>query len=86
MPAVSPIKVDAATDQLISDAAHFLGRTKKDIVDAAVRDYVDSHRGELNAAITASLLRLDGSRGSLISEITGFTRAELDDLGGVPEQ
>jgi len=35
---VSPIKVDAATDRMIADAAHFLGRTKKDIVDVAVRD------------------------------------------------
>lgn len=86
MPAVSPIKVDAATDQLISDAAHFLGRTKKDIVDVAVRDYVDSHRDEINAAIAASLQRLDGSHAALISEITGLSRSELDELGGVPEE
>ena len=42
--AVSPIKVDAETDRLLSDAAHFLGRSKKDVVDVAVRDYVDAHR------------------------------------------
>lgn len=86
MPALSPIKVDAATDKRIADAAHFLGRTKKDIVDAAVRDYVDSHRDEINEGIRASLLRLDGTRGSVVSEISGLSRDELDDLGGVPER
>lgn len=85
MASLSPIKVDAATDKRIADAAHFLGRTKKDIVDAAVRDYVDAHRDEINAGISASLSRLDGTRAAVISEISGFTRDELDDLGGVPE-
>jgi hypothetical protein len=82
---VSPIKVDAATDRMIADAAHFLGRTKKDIVDVAVRDYVDAHRVEINEAIRSSLARLDGTRAAVVSEITGFSREELDDLGGVPE-
>ena len=85
MPSLSPIKVDAATDKRIADAAHFLGRTKKDIVDAAVRDYVDAHRDEINEGITASLSRLDGTRASVVAEISGLSRAELDDLGGVPE-
>lgn len=85
MTVLSPIKVDAATDKRISDAAHFLGRTKKDIVDAAVRDYIDAHRAEINDGIRASLSRLDGTRASVITEITGLSRDELDDLGGVPE-
>lgn len=85
MPALSPIKVDAATDKRIADAAHFLGRTKKDIVDAAVRDYVDAHRDEINEGIRDSLSRLDGTRASIVSEISGLSRTELDDLGGVPE-
>ena len=85
MATLSPIKVDATTDQRIADAAHFLGRTKKDIVDAAVRDYVDAHRDEINAAIAASLGRLDGTRASVVSEMSGLSREELDDLGGVSE-
>lgn len=85
MPALSPIKVDSVTDKRIADAAHFLGRTKKDIVDAAVRDYVDAHRDEINEGIRASLSRLDGTRASVVSEISGLGRAELDELGGVPE-
>ncbi|MEY2847619.1 MAG: hypothetical protein RI885_284 [Actinomycetota bacterium] len=86
MATVSPIKVDAATDRLISDAAHFLGRTKKDIVDVAVRDYVEAHRSEMSEAIRASLARLDGSNAAVVVEITGLSRDELDDLGGVPER
>jgi len=85
LPQLSPIKVDAETHQRISDAAHFLGRTNKDIVDAAVRDYVDVHRDEINAAIRASLSRLDGTEASVISEISGLSRERLEELGGVPE-
>lgn len=86
MASLSPIKVDVATDRRIADAAHFLGRTKKDIVDAAVRDYVDAHRDEINEGIRNSLARLDGTRASVVSEISGLSREELDDLGGVPER
>ena len=83
--AVSPIKVDAETDRLLSDAAHFLGRSKKDVVDVAVRAYVDAHRDEINEGIRGALGRLDGSNASVVSLITGMTRDGLDDLGGVPE-
>lgn len=86
MAATTPVKVSAETDQLLTEASHFLARSKKDIVDAAVRDYVDANRDSINAGIRASLSRLDGSRAAIISEITGMTRQELDDLGGVPEE
>ncbi|OJX73298.1 MULTISPECIES: hypothetical protein [unclassified Leifsonia] len=84
--AQSPVKVDAATDRLISDAAHFLGRTKKDVVSDAVREYVDAHRAEINDAITESLARLDGSRVATVSMLTGMDAAELDELGGLPAE
>ena len=32
---VAPVKVDVETDALISHAAHFLDKSKKDVVDAA---------------------------------------------------
>ena len=83
--AVSPIKVDAETDRLLSDAAHVLGRSKKDVVDVAVRDYVDAHRDEINEGIRNALARLDGSSASVVSLISGMSHDELDDLGGVPE-
>lgn len=85
MTSLSPIKVDRATDQRIADAAHFLGRTKKDIVDAAVRDYVDAHREEINEGIRSSLSRLDGTRASVVSEISGLSRGQLDELGSMPK-
>lgn len=85
MPATAPVKISPETDQLLNEASHFLARSKKDIVDAAVREYVEANRDAINAGVRASLSRLDGSRAAVIAEITGITREELDDLGGVPE-
>ncbi|GAA1350199.1 hypothetical protein GCM10009636_08460 [Arthrobacter koreensis] len=81
----SPIKVSEEVDQLISHAAHFLGRSKKDLVDAAVRDYIEAHRDELNASIQEVMHKLDGSNAAVVSMMTGYTKSELDELGGVPE-
>jgi predicted transcriptional regulator len=86
MTATSPVKVSAETDQLLTEASHFLARSKKDIVDAAVRDYVDAKRDEINAGIRDSLSRLDGTRAAVISEISGLSRKQLEELGGVPEE
>lgn len=55
-------------------------------MDAAVRDYVDAHREAINEGMRASLSRLDGTRASVVAEISGLSRAELDELGGVPEE
>jgi predicted transcriptional regulator len=84
--AVSPIKVDAQTDELISHAAHFLGRSKKDVVDEAVRAYIDGHRDEINAGIRKALNLLDGTDADLVSVMTGLSRAELDGVGSVDGQ
>ena len=83
--ATAPIKVDAATDELVSHAAHFMSRSKKDIVDSAVREYVDAHRAEINAGISAALARLNGTDEAAISMMTGLSAAELKDLGGLPD-
>lgn len=85
MVATSPIKVSPATDELLTEASHFLGRSKKDIVDVAVREYVDQHRDEITAGVRASLERLDGTRASLIGEVTGLSRERLEELGGFDE-
>jgi hypothetical protein len=82
MASVAPIKVDAQTDRLISHAAHFLGRSKKDVVDAAMREYIENHRAEIQEAVTAALRQLDGSVAGSVSLLTGLSRAELDELGG----
>jgi len=85
MPALTPIKVGAETDALISHAAHFLGATKKSIVDRAIREYVDRHRGEIDAGVRAALQKLDGTNESAVSLMTGLSKDRLAELGGVPE-
>ena len=82
--ATSPIKVDAATDELVSHAAHFMSRSKKDIVDAAVRGYIEAHRDEINAGIKAALGQLNGTEGAAVAMMTGLSAEQLDDLGGLP--
>lgn len=84
--AVSPIKIDAETDQLVSHASHFLGQSKKSVVDAAVRLYIDQHRDEINAAVRAAMRQLDGSTAASVALVTGLTQDELDEIGGVPER
>src|SRR5680860_378494 len=84
--ATAPIKVDIAADELVSQAAHFMSRSKKDVVDAAVREYIDAHRDEINAGIEAALGQLNGSDAAAVSLMTGFGADELDDLGGLPSQ
>ncbi|MCQ9387149.1 hypothetical protein NQ038_00560 [Brevibacterium sp. 50QC2O2] len=79
---VAPIKVDAKTDQLIGDAAHFLKRSKKSIVDDAVREYIAAHRDEIQAAALESLKLLDGSTKRSVSLLSGMSADELDALGG----
>jgi Arc/MetJ family transcription regulator len=80
--AATPIKVDEATDALIAHASHFLGRTKKDFVDSAVREYVDNHRDEINQAVRDALRQLDGTLSRSVSLVTGLSKEELDALGG----
>jgi predicted transcriptional regulator len=82
--ATAPIKVDLATDELVSQAAHFLSRSKKDLVDAAVREYIDAHRDEINAGIKAALGQLNGTEAAAVSLMTGLNPEEIDDLGGLP--
>jgi len=83
MPTVTaPIKVDAQTDEIISHAAHFLGRSKKDIVDVAVREYLDNHRTEIETGVLSALKQLNGDIPAAVSLLTGLTPDQLDDLGG----
>lgn len=79
----APIKVDAETDRLISHAAHFLQRSKKDVVDAAVREYVETHRDLIQSGVLEALRTLDGSTKSAVSLLTGLSAAEIDELGGI---
>jgi hypothetical protein len=52
---------------------------------AAVREYIDAHRDEINAGIKAALGTLNGSEAIAVSVMTGLSADELDDLGGFPK-
>lgn len=69
----------------MSHAVRFMSRSRKDVVDAAVREYIDAHRDEIDAEIKAALGQLNGSDAAAVSLMTGFGADELDDLGGLPK-
>ncbi|MFI6630756.1 hypothetical protein ACIBI7_17950 [Nonomuraea fuscirosea] len=81
----APLKIDPATDELISQAAHFLGMTKKDLVSEAVRDYLEQRREEIRKGMIESMKVLDGSLGSSVAALTGLSREKIEELGGVGE-
>lgn len=81
----APVKIDQHTDQRLSHAAHFLGRSKKAIVDDAVNEYIENHRVEIDREVRAALAALDGTDAGAISMLTGISTKEIDDLGGMPE-
>ncbi|GAA2035842.1 hypothetical protein GCM10009819_20460 [Agromyces tropicus] len=78
MATFTPIKIDPATDRLVADAAHVLGRTKKDIVAAAVREFVEVHQAELRAGVTATADRLANPRASAPRAGLGPLRTRLN--------
>lgn len=80
---IAPIKVDGDTDALISHAAHFLGTTKKDVVNVAVREYIENHREEIQSAAVEALRTLDGSAKNAVQLLTGATDEDLNELGGL---
>lgn len=84
-PRQSPLKVDPATDKLISQGAHFLGLTKKDLVAEAVRVYLDQRREDLREGMVEALSVLDGSLKSDVMLLTGLTSEEIDTVGGIDE-
>jgi hypothetical protein len=81
----SPIKVDAHTDKLITHAAHFLGTSKKDVVDDAVREYIENHREQIQRGVLDALGQLDGSTASSVRLLANLSPTELDDVGGIDE-
>ena len=85
MNSLAPIKVDASTDELVTQAAHFMAVPKKEVVSRAVREYVDNHRDEINAGVVEALAKLDGSKASAVGLLTGLSAAEIADLGGVTD-
>lgn len=81
----APLKVDAEVDELLSDGAHFLGMTKKDLAGEAIRVYLNLRRMEMRAAMQAKLGKLDGSVKSSVALLTGISPEDIDRLGGITE-
>jgi hypothetical protein len=81
----APLKVDVVVDELIADGAHFLNMTKKDLVGAAVRMYLEARREEMRTAMLAKLRQLDGSAKADIALLTGLSPDRIEELGGIGE-
>lgn len=79
----APLKVDPETDELISQGAHFLGMTKKDLVAAAVSAYLADRREEIHDAMTQAMRVLDGTTKSRVALITTASSQDIDRLGGI---
>jgi hypothetical protein len=79
----APLKIDPATDELISQAAHFLGMSKKELVAEAVQVYLDQHREEVRRGMLASMKALDGSLAASVAALTGLPTERIEQLGGV---
>ncbi|WP_433266696.1 hypothetical protein ACQPZF_41550 [Actinosynnema sp. CS-041913] len=81
----SPVKVDQETHNLIAHAATALHMSQKDLLAAAVREYLGARREEINAALRRTMQVLDGTEASQVAALTGLSRERLDELGGVRE-
>ncbi|MFI6942036.1 hypothetical protein ACIBI4_22420 [Streptomyces sp. NPDC050418] len=82
----APLKVDLETDQLITQGAHFLGVTKKDLVADAVRMYIKHQREEIRRGMAESMRVLDGTTKARVALLTEISPEDLDRLGGLGEQ
>ncbi|OHV34841.1 MULTISPECIES: hypothetical protein [Pseudofrankia] len=78
----APLKVDPATDELISQAAHFFDMSKKDLVAEAVKVYVEQRREEIGRGMIASMQVLGGYLSASVSALTGLSPDRIEHLGG----
>jgi hypothetical protein len=81
----APVKVDPETHMLIAHGATALHMTQKDLLAAAVREYLAARREEINAALRRAMRALDGTDTSRVTMLTGMAPERLDELGGVHE-
>ncbi|WP_067805826.1 type II toxin-antitoxin system TacA family antitoxin [Actinomadura formosensis] len=79
----APLKIDPATDELITQAAHFLGMTKKDFVAEAAKTYLRQRHEEVRQGMIESMKVLDGSLTSSVAALTGLSPERIEQLGGV---
>jgi hypothetical protein len=80
---LAPVKVDARTDALATQGAHFLSMTKKQYVAEAVAYYTDFRRHEIENGVKVALSALDGSREAQVQLLTGLSGQRIEELGGL---
>lgn len=78
----APLKIDPATDELITQAAHFLSMTKKEFVAEAAKAYLEQRRAEVRQGMIESMRALDGSLTASVAALTGLSPERIDQLGG----
>jgi hypothetical protein len=61
-----------------------MGKAKKDADEITVREYIESHRSEINESVRAALSQLDGSSAPAVSLLTDVPVDQLQDFGGCP--
>ena len=81
----APVKVDQETHALIAHAATALHMSQKELLAAAVREYLSTRREEINAALRRTMEVLDGTQSSQVAALTGMSKERLEELGGVRE-
>ena len=85
-PQAAPVKVDDATHILLAHGATALRMTQKDLLAAAVREYLTARREQINTALGETMKILDGTTTSHITALTGLSAERLAELGGIHEQ
>ncbi|WP_218007247.1 hypothetical protein [Microtetraspora fusca] len=80
------LKVNSETDRVISHGAHFLHVTKKELVAQAVRVYLKVRQAELHTAIQEAMAQLDGTHAARVALVSGLTKGQIEELGGVEER
>lgn len=81
----APVKVDQETHTLITHAAAALHMSQKDLLAAAVLEYLAAHREQIRDSLRRTMDVLDGTDASRVAALTGLSRERLDELGGVSE-
>ena len=81
----APVKVDQETHALIAHAATAPHMSQKDLLSAAVREYLRGRREEINAALRRTMQMIDGTEAGQVAVLTGMPRERLDEPGGVRE-
>ena len=81
----APVKVDPETHALIAHAATAMRISQKDLLAAAVREYLSAHREQIRESLRRTMDVLDGTDASRVAALTGLSRERLDELGGVHE-